>query len=335
MQEFSKKSEAEKFLNTVIEKKKNQKIKTIFTFGDMIGNPTEYCSSDSNLYFLFEGGECLVISYNFIDCLEMELRALTPDEQKEYEKLPIKDFFNYDNTNGGIELFGDKCDFQYGSIASVEIEQVTAAYYKWIDGDIETVTPSEETFNRVKFIMSNGNSISVCADDAYADGYTILWVEESAAMLNSQKEAVYDTSEENFLKHTQEPIKFIALDNDGVCYDENVWGSIYLIVAFENALFRLESRRVGDDEYYFGYRRILSFNDSLYPYRVISTEEEQIRFMGIENEENNIKMRFGMGKRQILLTVAEDEITIGLVHRDIDDSWLEYDNDVLINYIEK
>ena len=114
------------------------------------------------------------------------------DEEKTYlENRPIKDFFNcsvdihgWVNNDNGKSVGGDVesteiIALEYDSISSIELRSVTKEYLKWIDGDIDYVSPSNETFDQIKFVMSNGNTFVVCADDADADGYVMVWSTEA------------------------------------------------------------------------------------------------------------------------------------------------------------
>ena len=67
----------------------------------------------------------------------------------------------------------------YGSIIDVSLRAVTDDYDKWVNDDVEFVSPTEETFDEIKFIMNNGKSFVICADDAMADGYALLWSEDT------------------------------------------------------------------------------------------------------------------------------------------------------------
>ena len=41
--------------------------------------------------------------------------------------------------------------------------------------NIAILAPNEDTFDEIKFIMTNGNIFIICADDAYVDGYVMAW----------------------------------------------------------------------------------------------------------------------------------------------------------------
>ena len=140
-------------------------------------------SSDTELYIMLENNKCLVISYYFVDGLEVEFRELTPEESNDYTKVLQKDFFNTEddiyNYYTSQIVRKETCKLEYGSIVDVSLRSVTSDYNKWVDGDIKVVHPTAETFDEIKFTMSSGKSFIICADDAEADGYALLWSEDT------------------------------------------------------------------------------------------------------------------------------------------------------------
>ncbi|MDE6598262.1 MAG: hypothetical protein K2K60_06455 [Clostridia bacterium] len=62
----------------------------------------------------------------------------------------------------------------------VELKRVTENYSAWIDGGIvDGIKPTEETFSEIKFIMDNGKSFIMCADNPENDGYSLLWSKDA------------------------------------------------------------------------------------------------------------------------------------------------------------
>ena len=61
----------------------------------------------------------------------------------------------------------------------ISLRSVTSDYYKWLDKGLDLVSPTEETFDEIKFTMSSGKSFIICADDAEEDGYVLLWSEDT------------------------------------------------------------------------------------------------------------------------------------------------------------
>ncbi len=185
MIDFSKKSETIAYFNSIISELKESKIKTIFSLSDPHWSSHKgypIYNSETEFYILLENGKCLVIDYLFIDLLNVQFRKLTKQEMDEYETLLTKDCFNrisnlYDY-NYKIKRV-DSCTFEYGCITSINLRSVTKKYNKWINGQIDYVLPTEETFSVIDFTMSNGNSFAICADDAEVDGYVLLWSEDA------------------------------------------------------------------------------------------------------------------------------------------------------------
>ena len=99
----------------------------------------------------------------------------------------IKDFFNcsvdihrWDRNDNGESVVGaidhtEIISLKYDAISAIDLRPVKGEYSKWIDGDIDYVPSSEETFDQIKFTMRNGNTFVICADDAEVDGYVMAW----------------------------------------------------------------------------------------------------------------------------------------------------------------
>ena len=185
MLDFSKASVVKKYLYDIIEKVKSVKVKAVFSICPAYhsNRDVRIYSDDCPIYILFENDDCLVIDYRFIDAFQAEFRKLTDEEQAQYEESVVRDYFNctidihdaYTNEVTRTETIV----LEYGSIERIVINHVINEYQKWIDGDIDFVAPSDETFDKIKFIMSNGNSFTVCADEADVDGYMLTWSDEA------------------------------------------------------------------------------------------------------------------------------------------------------------
>ena len=186
MTDFSKKSETIKYFNSIMQDLQQSKIKAIFSIAPMSWNHHRgyrTYSADTEVYILLENEFCLVIDYRFIDALDIQFRKLTSLEGDAYCKLRENDFFNTVNdihdyrTNGVYQT--ETCNLEYGSIVAVSLRSVTNDYSKWLEDGIDFVAPTDETFDEIKFTMSNGKSFIICADDAEVDGYTLFWSENT------------------------------------------------------------------------------------------------------------------------------------------------------------
>ena len=186
MTDFSKKSETIKYFNSIMQDLQQSKIKAIFSIAPMSWNHHRgyrTYSTDTEVYILLENEFCLVIDYRFIDALDFQFRKLTSLEEDAYCKLREKDFFNTVNdihdfrTNKIYRT--ETCNLEYSSIADVSLRSVTNDYSKWLEDGIDFVAPTDETFDEIKFTMSNGKSFIICADDAEVDGYTLFWSENT------------------------------------------------------------------------------------------------------------------------------------------------------------
>ncbi len=182
---ISTKSKAMEYFNSIISLQKYSKIKAIFalstpSWGHNRGYRTY--STNEELYILFENEWCLIINYRFIDFLDVDFRRLTEKEKNKYEELLIKDYFNnsidvYDSHSKTYET--RYCKLDYDCIERVLFRSVTDDYSKWIGDDLEFVSPTDETFDEIKFIMNNGNSFIICADEAEVNGFAMFWSEDS------------------------------------------------------------------------------------------------------------------------------------------------------------
>ena len=186
MTDFYKKSETIKYFNSIMQDLQQSKIKAIFSIAPMSWNHHRgyrTYSTDTEVYILLENEFCLVIDYRFIDALDIQFRKLTSLEEDAYCKLREKDFFNTVNdihdfrTNKIYRT--ETCNLEYSSIADVSLRSVTNDYSKWLEDGIDFVAPTDETFDEIKFTMSNGKSFIICADDAEVDGYTLFWSENT------------------------------------------------------------------------------------------------------------------------------------------------------------
>lgn len=183
---LSKKSEATAYFDSILSELQKIRIKAVFTLASPFwSNKRGHRSymDDTEIYVQLENDFCLVISYRFIDFLEVEYRKLTESEFYKYQELMIKDCFNtvndIQNSRTGKIYETQICELEYGRIEEISLRSVTRDYLKWIDGDLDFVEPTEETFDEIKFTMSNGKSFVICADEAVTDGYVMFWSEDS------------------------------------------------------------------------------------------------------------------------------------------------------------
>lgn len=178
---LSEKSKAITELGKVIENQKGIKIKAIFTLDSPSwSNHHKYRSymQKTEVFILFENNKCFVIDYMFIDSLGFEFRDFTQEEMSVFQNKKMQDYFNAscdicDHRTHEV-IRNETCSLAYSSIDKIEFRSVTKEYEKWIDNDIDFVQPTSETFDQIKFIMDNGKSFVICADDASTDGYVNL-----------------------------------------------------------------------------------------------------------------------------------------------------------------
>ena len=193
MTDFAKKSYVNEFFESIISELQKSKVKAIFSFSSPSWNYNRgfrTYSTDTEVYILLENDWCLVIDYRFIDALDVKFRKLTALEKEEYNRLLVKDWFNTINNihNWRINKIyrTESCKLEYGKIESISLRSVTKEYNKWLDKNVDLVFPTEETFDQIKFTMSNDKSFIICADDAEVDGYTLMWSEDTNEMVTDK-----------------------------------------------------------------------------------------------------------------------------------------------------
>lgn len=193
MTDFSKKSQAADYFQAVMNNLQKSRIKTVFTLSAVSWNHNKchrIYDTDTEVYVLFENDDCLVIDYRFIDGLDIQFRKLTEAEQIEYDRAKVKDFFNtvndiYDYRENRIRRT-ETCEMEYGTIQNISLRSVTREYEKWIDNDIDFVSPTEETFDEISFTMNNGNGFVIMPCEASGDGYTLVWSEDTIETITEQ-----------------------------------------------------------------------------------------------------------------------------------------------------
>lgn len=184
MYDFSKASETEKYFENIINKLRYNKIFGVYSVVSTWFNYKHFTyMQDEPLYIIFDNGQCLIIEYYDINKLKVEYREMTECERNIYEESDTKDLFNrttkiYDGLTGKL-VHIETSELSYERLERIELKRVTEEYSAWVGNGIEEgIKPTEETFNEIKFVMKNGKSFIVCADDAESDGYSLIWSED-------------------------------------------------------------------------------------------------------------------------------------------------------------
>ena len=115
----------------------------------------------------------------------MSVTFLTNEDEKKYVE---NDLFN--RSDKLLDDVAETSLLEYGELSTVELANVIGDYSKWIDGNIEYIKPSEETFSEITFKMSNGKSFTLSPSDAEQDGYINLWSNEAEIRISWEKEDV-------------------------------------------------------------------------------------------------------------------------------------------------
>ena len=184
IQDFSKATNVKKYFAELLIELANVKVKGIYSRLPFFSTNPYICKTDEPIYILLDNGKCIVIDYHFIDNLEIEYREMTEEELEVYRDAPTADYFNcvhkVHNAHTMQITEVDKVDLQYGKIVDVKLKPVKVEYNKWVEGHLIVVQPDKETFSEMEFVMDNGASFIVCADDAESDGYSLLWSNDAS-----------------------------------------------------------------------------------------------------------------------------------------------------------
>ena len=136
--------------------------------------------------------------------------------------------------------------------------------------------------------------------------------------------------EQEFLLRKKEPIEYIGIYKLDWLIDDNQLDCEGIIVAFSDKLYLIKSLSIGEDDYEFFY---YEFSQAYDCRKILSSDKEPIYFVRKEEEEDSFRvLRFQIGNRPILATaVADGLLTIGISHWDVNDKWLDFENNNLLN----
>ena len=139
-----------------------------------------------------------------------------------------------------------------------------------------------------------------------------------------------ELSEQAFLSISNCPIHYIGIYELDWLLDENQLDCEGIIVAYDNKKILITTKSIGEDDFEFVY---YDFPQDYECRKILSSSGEPIVFIRKEEEKDTFRvLRFQIGSRPILATACEDQfLTIGISHWDINDEWLEFDNNNLLN----
>lgn len=136
-------------------------------------------------------------------------------------------------------------------------------------------------------------------------------------------------SEKDFFNKKHTPINYIGIYELDCFIDENQLDCEGIIVAFEDEQYLIKSFVSGEGKLELCY---FVFLDEYNCRKILSSQEESICFVRKEIEEDfPCVLRFQIGSRPILVTADDDCLTIGISHWGINDEWLEFENNKLLN----
>ena len=136
--------------------------------------------------------------------------------------------------------------------------------------------------------------------------------------------------EQEFLLRKNMPINYIGIYELDWIIDDNQLDSEGIIVAFEDKQYLIQSKAIGEDDFEFFY---YEFDEEYECRKILSSPKEPIYFIFKGEEENSYRdLRFQIGERPIVaMAIADGLMTIGISHWDINDEWLEFENNNLLN----
>ena len=139
-----------------------------------------------------------------------------------------------------------------------------------------------------------------------------------------------EISEQEFLSLSNNPIQYIGIYELDWLMDDNLLDCEGIIIAFENRKILISSKEIGEDDFDFIY---YDFPQKYDCRKILSSPDESICFVRKEKEEEASRtLRFQIGHRPILVIAYENKwLTVGLSHWDINDEWIEYENNNLLN----
>ena len=139
-----------------------------------------------------------------------------------------------------------------------------------------------------------------------------------------------EISEQEFLSLGNNPIQYVGIYELNWLMDDNLLDCEGIIIAFENRKILISSKEIGEDDFDFIY---YDFPQNYDCRKILSSPDESICFVRKEKEEESSRtLRFQIGHRPILVIAYENKwLTVGLSHWDINDEWIEYENNNLLN----
>lgn len=118
-----------------------------------------------------------------------------------------------------------------------------------------------------------------------------------------------------------EPIKFIAMSKDHICYDDNLYDCADILVSVGDAYYVISSHDVKTDEYDFTYSKADQFDAAEWPLMIASEESLPIIFAGKESGDDMYPALIFHFNGHELIATADDctSLTFGWVPLERDD----------------
>ena len=135
--------------------------------------------------------------------------------------------------------------------------------------------------------------------------------------------------EEEFLNRKNQPINYIGIYELDWIIDDNQLDCEGIIVSFEDRQYLIKSFARSEEDFEFSYFELTKEYKCR---KILSSHKEPICFIRKEKEKESCPvLRFQIGARPILATADNGYLTIGISHWDINEKWLEFENNNILN----
>lgn len=156
------------FIKELINYLKNMKIKSFISTSGLSYKKREYSDkiydTDESIYIIFESDIVLKFDYNYFSMINLEVTTI--NSLKDSEIQCLKNGSNFD-----FDCYGE-------TIVDYELNKFDDEYI--INPSSDIVRPKGgDYFKEIIFHLSNGKKICICAENAEADGYCNVWMENN------------------------------------------------------------------------------------------------------------------------------------------------------------
>lgn len=161
---------------------------------------------------------------------------------------------------------------------------------------------------------------SMCACDAIND-----WNENNEVHDKGYR------GEKSFFKNCMDPIDRICVKNDFIMYDSNLLDCDSIIVDMKSHKYEITVKYLYGDVFDFSFSEVSDYNPEIWSRKIISTEEEPVKFVCKRFDGDDPVLYFKIGERPLVISIDEMMLTVGLSGYDENDNRINYNNDEMFN----